>query len=189
LLPRRSFLATPLLLLTPLAGAQSPAPNPVLEDVRLSRSDEGLRLAYSARLELPRPVDDALHKGVALYFVAEAVLTRERWYWRDATVARMQRQWRLSYQPLSRKYRLSTGGLHQGYDTLGEALALVGRASGWPLELREELQPDSRYALRFSLRLDTAQLPAPLQIGLGAGASLNLFRELRLSASELQAAS
>ncbi len=185
MLPRRLFLAAPLLLLNVGALAQGAAASPALEELRLSRADDGLRLAYSAKLELPRPVDDALHKGVALYFVAEAVLTRGRWYWRDATVARAQRQWRLSYQPLSRQYRLSTGGLHQGYETLAEALAVIARTRGWPLELREELASDNSYELRFTLRLDTTQLPAPLQIGLGTGASLNLSRELRLNAAEL----
>lgn len=181
MLPRRHFLAVLLLPGTALAQGAAAA----LEDVRLSRAEDGLRLAYSAKLELPRAVDDALHKGVALYFAAEVLLTRSRWYWRDATVARAQRQWRLSYQPLSRQYRLSTGGLHQSYESLTEALAVIARTRGWPLELREELATDSSYELRFTLRLDTTQLPAPLQIGLGAGASLNLSREQRLSAAEL----
>ena len=180
LLLRRLFIAAWLLALHSSPFAQS-----ALDTLQLVRSDDGLRVAYSARLELPKSVDDALHKGVPLYFVAEAQLSRGRWYWRDATVARSQRQWRLSYQPLSRQYRLSTGGLHQSYESLAEALAPVSRASGWPLELREELQAGAHYALRFGLRLDISQLPAPLQIGLGLGAALSLERELKLPAAEL----
>jgi len=177
---RRLLFAAWLLALHGSLFAQS-----ALNSLQLGRADDGVRLSYSARLELPKAVDEALHKGVPLYFVAEALLTRDRWYWRDATVARSQRQWRLSYQPLSRQYRLSTGGLHQSYDSLAEALAPVSRASGWPLDLREELQAGATYELRFGLRLDISQLPAPLQIGLGLGAALNLERELRLSAAEL----
>lgn len=179
---RRLFLAAWLLAMHSCPFAQS-----ALNSLQLVRADEGLRLSYQARLELPRAADDALHKGVPLYFVAEAALTRGRWYWRDAQVARGQRQWRISYQPLSRQYRLSTGGLHQSFDTLAEALAPLARASGWPLELREELQPGAAYLLRFGLRLDTSQLPAPLQIGLGSGVSLSLERELPLSAEQLLA--
>jgi hypothetical protein len=177
---RRLFLAAWLLALHGGLLAQS-----ALNNLQLGRDDESLRVSYQAKLELPRSADDALHKGVPLYFVAEAQLTRKRWYWRDAVVARQQRQWRISYQPLSRQYRLSTGGLHQSFDTLAEALAPLARASGWPLELREEPQSGASYLLRFSLRLDTSQLPAPLQIGLGSGASLSLERELPLSAEQL----
>ncbi len=179
---RRLFLAAWLLALHSGLLAQS-----ALNTLQLQPSDDGLRLSYQAKLELPRAADDALHKGVPLYFAAEAVLTRKRWYWRDATVSREKRSWRISYQPLSRQYRLSTGGLHQSFDTLAEALAPVARASGWPLALREEPQSGANYELRFSLQLDISQLPAPLQIGLGAGASLSLERELTLSGEQLNA--
>lgn len=178
-LDRRLFIAA---LLTGPAWAQ---PASSLDQLRLSRGDEGLRLAYSARLELPRVLDEALHKGVPLYFVAEVRLTRERWYWRDAVVAADQRQWRLTYQALTRQYRLSTGGLHQSFDGLAQALAPIARASGWPLTLREEPQAGADYQLNFRLRLDTAQLPGPLQIGLGPGAALALSREQDIPAAEL----
>ncbi len=177
---RRAFIAAGLLALHSGLFAQA-----ALQELRLAQADDGPRLAYSAKLELTRSADEALHKGVPLYFVADAVLTRNRWYWRDAVVARSQRQWRVSYQPLSRQYRLSTGGLHQSFDTLAEALAPMARASGWPLDLREPPQPGASYLLRFSLRLDISQLPAPLQIGLGSGAALNLEQELNLSAEQL----
>jgi hypothetical protein len=137
--------------------------------LRLARVDEGLRVSYSARLELPKTIDEALHKGVPLYFQAELRISRQRWYWRDATVARAERQWRLAFQPLTRQYRVSTGGLHQGFDTLAEALTMIGRASAWEVALREEAQADAGYEMSFRLRLDTTQLPGPLQIGLGLG--------------------
>ncbi len=178
----RPLLLFLLLLCTLWSAAWSQA---VLENLRLSRSEDGLRLAYNARLELPKAVDEALHKGVPLWFVAEAQISRDRWYWRDATLARSQRQWRLSYQALSRQYRLSNGGLHQSYDNLKEALFAVGRASGWLLEMREEPQASASYALKFSLRLDTSQLPGPLQIGLGPGTLLGLSREQAVPAQEL----
>lgn len=169
-----------------LAFAQGPAS---LEQLQLSRADEGLQLAYSVRLDLPRAAEEALHKGVPLYFVAEARLARQRWYWRDATVARAERQWRLTHQALTRQYRLSTGGLHQSYGSLVEALAAVRRASAWPLELREEPASDAAYLLSFSLRLDTRQLPGPLQIGLGADADWGVRRERLVLPVELGLAS
>jgi hypothetical protein len=104
-------------------------------------------------------------------------------------VARAERQWRLTHQALTRQYRLSTGGLHQTYGSLVEALAAVRRASAWPLELREDPAGDETYLLSFSLRLDTRQLPGPLQIGLGADADWGVRRERAVLPAELGLAS
>lgn len=176
-----------VLLLCTAVRAQAPAS---LEQLELERLDEGLRLAYSVKLELPRATEEALHKGVPLYFVAEARIARKRWYWRDATVARAERHWRLSYQPLTRQYRLSTSaGLQQGFDSLGEALAAMRRASHWSLDLREELDRSASYELSFNFYLDTRQLPGPLQIGLGGGAQWGVSRERNVLAAELGFAS
>lgn len=176
-----------VLLLCTVARAQAPAS---LEQLELERQEEGLRLAYSVKLELPRASEEALHKGVPLYFVAEARVWRKRWYWRDATVAKAERNWRLSYQPLTRQYRLSgAGGLQQAFDTLSEALAALRRASNWNLELREELDRNASYELSFHFFLDTRQLPGPLQIGLGGGAQWGVSRERNVLAAELGFAS
>lgn len=174
------------LLLPAPAWAQGSAS---LEQLQLSRGEDGLRLAYGVKLELPRAAEDALHKGVPLYFAAEARVARKRWYWRDATLGRAERQWRLSYQALTRQYRLSTGGLHQSYEGLNEALTAVRRASAWAIELREEPDPGAAYVLSFSLRLDTRQLPAPLQIGLGAEAEWGVRSERPVHPAELGLAS
>lgn len=181
--PRRRLLAAALLL--PLASSRAQQAGSALQDLRLVRTDDGFRLSYGARLELPKPMEDALQRGVPLYFVAEVQITRSRWYWRDTTVVRSSRQWRLTYQALTRQYRLSMGGLHQGFDTLGEALASVARVSGWALELREDLQASATYLLNFRLRLDISQLPGPMQIGLGLGAALDVVAERPLSVGEL----
>jgi Domain of unknown function (DUF4390) len=179
---RRLFLAAGLLAALPSAAQVAR-----LVHLQLQRAEEGLRLAYTAQLELPRAMDDALHKGVPLYFVAQAELTRSRWYWRDALVARSRRQWRVSFQALSRQYRVSTGGLHQSHDSLSDALNTVSRSSAWPLELREEPLANASYELRFVLKLDTSQLPGPLQIGLGPLSGLGLERVQAVAASDLYA--
>jgi hypothetical protein len=66
-----------------------------------------------------------------MYFVAEATLLRNRWYWRDERVARVSRSWRLAYQPLTGTWRVGLGGLNQNHATLAEALAVVSRSGGW----------------------------------------------------------
>lgn len=136
------------------------------------RSDEGLELSFHARFELSRSAEDALHKGVALYFIAEANVLRNRWYWRDAQVAHAERVWRLTWQPLTRQYRVSTGGLNQSFASLQEALSLLRAQSAWRIAEAREIEDDGRYYLEFSFKLDVSQLPRPMQIGLQSGFAL-----------------
>lgn len=154
--------------------------------VQVQRDDRVLDLSYNLQLELPRTLADALQRGVPLHFVVEARVRRVRWYWRDATLAAGQRSWRLTYQPLTRQYRVaSTGGLSRSYETLDEALGLVRRAGRWSLDLREEPALDAEYELDFSLKLDVSQLPGPVQIGLGTRATLDVGQTRRLHPMEL----
>ncbi len=147
------------------------------------KAEDGLELSFTTRFELSRAAEDALHKGVALWFVAEAQVLRNRWYWRDARVAQATRTWRLTWQPLTRQYRVSTGGLHQSFDTLGEAIASLRGVSGWRVAETKDIEDDGRYYLEFSYKLDTAQLPRPMQIGLGGsqGWALSVDRNLTLT--------
>ena len=63
-------------------------------------------LSANVKFELPTVIDDALDKGIPMFFVAEAVLFRDRWYWYDKEMASAARHMRLSYQPLTRRWRL-----------------------------------------------------------------------------------
>ena len=67
-----------------------------------ARTDDGLSSTSPPASSCRAPVEDALQHGVPLYFVAEAEVFRDRWYWRDERVARRPRVWRLAYQPLTR---------------------------------------------------------------------------------------
>jgi hypothetical protein len=138
-----------------------------LATLQTSRGDGGLNLEFAARVTLPRAVEDALHHGVPIYFVAEAQLLRNRWYWRDERVSRVSRSWRVAYQPLTGFWRVGLGGLNQTYATLAEALNTASRSAGWRLADLSQIDADKSYYLEFSYRLDTSQLPGPMQFGLG----------------------
>lgn len=172
------LLAACLLLAPPPALAQGVE----LLTLKATRDDAEIQIEFNARVTLPRAVEDALQKGVPLHFVAEATLLRNRWYWRDLRVARITRSWRLAFQPLTGAWRVSLGGLHQSYASLEEALAAVSRSGGWKLVERERLDKDASYYLEFSYRLDSSQLPGPMQFGLGGGAdwTLGVSRTLRI---------
>jgi len=137
-----------------------------LAQLQTTRADGALNLDFVARVNLPRAVEDALQRGVPIYFVAEAQLLRNRWYWRDERVSRVSRSWRLAYQPLTSAWRVSLGGLNQTFPSLAEALANVSRSGGWKLADLSQLD-EKGYYLEFSYRLDSTQLPGPMQFGLG----------------------
>jgi hypothetical protein len=178
------LLAGALALLLALTAAPAAGQGVELLTLRAARSDGAIELEFSARVALPRAVEDALQKGVPIYFVAEATLMRNRWYWRDKRVARVTRSWRLAFQPLTGAWRVSLGGLHQSYASLDEALGAVSRSGGWRLTEVERLDKDASYYLEFSYRLDSSQLPGPMQFGLGGGAdwAVGVSRTLRIDA-------
>ena len=161
---------------------QGPAPGVELANLSTSRQDGLLTLDFAARVNLTKSVEDALQRGVPVYFVAQAELKRSRWYWRDERVARVTRSWRVAYQPLTSTWRVGLGGLQQTLGSLAEAMNTASRSAGWRLADLSQLDPDSRYTVDFSYRLDTAQLPGPMQFGLVGQSdwALSVERSLRV---------
>lgn len=164
---RRGLLA--LLAASCLGLAHRPAA--AAEGVELAtlaarRVDGELRLDFAARLNLPKAVEEALTHGVPVYFQAQATLLRNRWYWRDERVARATRTWRVAFQPLTGTWRVGLGGLNQTFPTLAEALAAASTSAGWRLAELSQIDTDKSYYIEFDYRLDTTQLPGPMQFGL-----------------------
>ena len=154
--------------LTPLAAlAQTTPPSIELSSFEIMHNEDGVQLSFATRFELPQGVEDALQKGVPLHFMAEATVFRDRWYWFDRKVTTASRSWRLAYQPLTRKYRMSFGALNQSYDSLADALAALRSAGDWKIAEPAQIEDGSHHYVEFRYRLDTTQLPRPMQIGIG----------------------
>lgn len=153
-----------------------------LSNLTVMRAEDGVLLSFSTQLDLPHPVEDALLKGVPLHFVAQADVYRSRWYWRDLRVSRAIRSWRLTYQPLTRKYRVGVAGLDQSFDSLPDALAALRASTRWKVAELAQVEDDGKHYVEFSYRLDTTQLPRPMQIGFGAQPewTLSIERSIRL---------
>ncbi len=159
-----AFLALFLLLWQPARAQPGGAE---LTNFELLHSDDGLLLNYAVNFELPRGAEEALTKAVPLYFVAEAEVFRERWYWRDKRVASTTRVWRIVFQPLTFTYRVTFAGISQSYATRAEAFAAIRRGVNWKITDAGQLEDGSRHYVEFSFRLDTSLLPRPMQIGIG----------------------
>ena len=151
-----------------LGAAPARAADPELTNFELSYGEDGVFLSYAVNLELSRSVDDALSKAVPLFFVAEVELFRNRFYWRDQRIGYAIRRWRIVFQPLTSTYRVTfDGGLSQNYTTRSEAFAAISRSARWKIAEGPQIDENSRQYLEFSFRLDTSQLPRPMQIGIG----------------------
>ena len=149
-----------------LAPAVARAEGPELTSFEVTRSDEGLLLNYVLGFELPRGAEEALGKAVPLYFVAEAEVFHDRWYWRDKQIAQATRVWRVVFQPLTSNYRVTFGGLSQTYATRTEALAAISRNARWKIAEPGQVDEGGRHYVEFRFSLDTSLLPRPMQIGI-----------------------
>ncbi|MCL2344787.1 MAG: DUF4390 domain-containing protein [Desulfobulbus sp.] len=159
----RRWLLPLLFLLLPLLAwaAEIEVVNP-----RIVHDEDGYALFADFNFELRPRLEEAVARGVTLTFVVDFELTRGRWYWFDETVAARSQIISLSYHALTRQYRLSSGGLHQSFATLDEALAMLSRLHNWPISDGDapDLRPGKTYQAALRMRLDISQLPRPFQI-------------------------
>ena len=160
-----------------------------LAQFNVERGEDGVYLSAIVQFDLPAVVEDALLKGIPMFFVAEADTYLSRWYWADKRVASATRTIRLAYQPLMRRWRVNivTGlinnsaglraTLSQNYDTLPEALSAVQRLSRWRIAENTEVETDVAYKLEFAFSLDLSQLPRPFQIGVSGQKDWAIFTQ------------
>jgi hypothetical protein len=156
------LLTVPLLALV-LAGA---AFAQVVEVKRFALQPVAEEYTVNADFDFdltPR-LEQALNNGVALNFVFEFELIRPRWYWFDEKLAAARLDIRVSFNPLLRQYRVSSGELHRNFSSLADAVSSFSRLRNWPVVSRDRLDADKSYVASLRMRLDTAQLPKPFQL-------------------------
>lgn len=127
-------------------------------------NNDALLLNATFEFEMPQALEEAVQKGIALYFNIEFELFRKRWYWLDRRVAESTLTYRLSYSPLTRQYRLGRGGLSQSFESLEEALSLLKSVRNWRVAEKGTVQPREEYDAQVRMRLDVNQLPKPFQV-------------------------
>lgn len=157
---RLALLAAVALALVPAARADT---IPVRSaELRIEEGEVLLNAEFD--LALNATLEEALQKGIPLYFVLEFELTRSRWYWLDEKLAQASFTSRVSYNALTQQYRVSSGLLGQTFNTLDEVERYIGRVTSRPVAQAGGLSKDTRYDAAVRLRLDVNQLPKPFQV-------------------------
>ncbi|HWU83907.1 MAG TPA: DUF4390 domain-containing protein, partial [Rhodocyclaceae bacterium] len=144
-------------------GAQAGSIEPV-EAVLSTAEDGSTQLNARFDIDLGPRLEDAVSRGVPLYFTFEFELTRPRWWWSNEYVVTKNLTYRLSYTALTRQYRLTTGNLHRNFATLEEALRVLARVADMHIADKGALKNGETYEVGMRLALDRNQLPKPLQV-------------------------
>jgi hypothetical protein len=143
----------------------------------LRAEDESVVLNAQFDVSINPTLEEALQKGVTLYFVLEFELTRPRWYWLDEKLVAQSVQYRVTYSPLTRQYRLQSGLFTQEIESLEELEHLLSRVIARPVLPLDALTKGARYDAAVRLRLDVSQLPKPFQINALASRDWSLQSE------------
>jgi hypothetical protein len=160
------WLLTTLVLALTFAPLSARAGDGVeITRVNLENTDDGYKLSANFSVELTRGLEDAITRGIPLYFTTEVEFTRPRWYWFDEKAINAAQTVRVSYDVLTRQYHASIGGrLHQNFTTLDDALSLLRRPGRWVVAEKGALKPGATYNVAIRMGLDVARLPKPFQI-------------------------
>jgi hypothetical protein len=167
----RALIGSLILL---LAAQTAQAIEISIRNLQLEATDDGYSLVADANINFNTRLEEAVNKGVVLYFSADFELTRPRWYWLDEQIIRRSKTFQLSYHALTRQYRLSTGALHQSYTTLDEALRAMSHLRNWQVLDKSEVKADQNYIAALRLRLDLSQMPKTFQVSALANKDWNL---------------
>ena len=102
--------------------------------------EDGYQLAANFDIRLSLLLEQALTHGISLNFASELKLTRSRWYWLDEVATKTEETTKLSYNALTRQYRIKRGTIFQNFTSLDDALRALGNQSS-----------NIRYATRYLL--------------------------------------
>jgi hypothetical protein len=160
----RTLLAGVLVIFTMLASAPARADTITVKSAELRAEEDGYYLTAEFAVAINSTLDEALQKGVPLYFLLEFELSRPRWYWLDEKVLSATTQYRVSYNALTRQYRIASGLLGQSFESLDEVERFLSRVNSREVARRDQLVKGAHYEAALRLRLDVNQLPKPFQL-------------------------
>ena len=135
-----------------------------IKSVSLAAAGDGYEISVDSEIVLNATLEEALEKGIVLYFVTKFTLVDSRWYWFDKEVARTKPRVGLTYHALTRRYRLNYRTYSRNFYSLEEALQVLGQLRDHPITIKSELKPDVDYKAELRVWLDLTRMPKPFQM-------------------------
>ncbi|HEY7803249.1 MAG TPA: DUF4390 domain-containing protein [Orrella sp.] len=123
-----------------------------------------LLLDVNLELKLNDRMRQALSRGVPLTFSLELEINAPRWWWFDKSIVDTTLVRRLSYNTLTRIWRVTTGDFSVPAASYEEAIKLLSTVRNWPVVLTDRFEPDETYIGAVRISLDNDQLARPLQM-------------------------
>lgn len=161
-----SLILAGLLCLGLMLGRLAMASEVEVSQPQLVAGEDSYTLSADFVFDFNARLEEAVTKGVVLHFVVDFEMNRPRWYWLDEKLVTRSQTFRLSYQPLTRQYRLASGALHRSFPTLTQALDALSHVRGWTVIEKGDpaYRPGETFQAAVRFRLDITQLPRPFQI-------------------------
>lgn len=170
-----ALAALALALVALVRPAPAAAEGIVPVSAKVEAAEDGYRLDAEFDIRFSPRLEEAVNRGVALYFVVEFELAKPRWYWFDEKPVQIAQTYKITYTPLLRQYRLSVGSAYQNFRRFEDVVRALSRVRGWAVAERGSLRKDGgAYQAALRMRLDTAQLPKPFQLNAVASRDWNL---------------
>ena len=167
------------LLALPL-GAAAEGIKPTRREAVLT-ADGRLSISSRFQTDLPDQLKDALQQGVPLEFLLSYKLekpTLAAYRFRVTQLISNENTvgYKLSYHPLTRRYRITVGTFSTEYNSLQTALKAVGAIANWKVLNKDALTDIEANEIKAQIRLNLSMgnLPKPFQINALTSKSWNL---------------
>ena len=171
---RRNFFISLIVIAFLGAPQLAWAEGATIQSAKLEATEDGYQLNAQIELSLTAAMEEAVRKGVPLYFTVEFELSRSRWYWLDQVIVRERRDRRVAFAPLTDQYRITVAGLSQNVASFDDVKRVLSRVRSWNVIDKGRLTPGEKYEAAVRFRLDTAQLPKPFQLNVLASKEWSL---------------
>ena len=151
--------------------------NVAAEGIDVSRAEaritDGGQLSVSSRFqtELPDQLKQALRRGVPLNFtlgwqLSAPTVASYRFKFDQLIGDDSNIYYKLTFHPLTNRYRVAVGAFSTDYDTLDAALRAIGAVANWKVLHKGTLSGTEARETKAEIRLllSTLKLPKPFQI-------------------------
>jgi hypothetical protein len=150
-----------------------------VKSASITPAEDGWQVDAEFDVQFSPQLEEAINRGVPLYFVVEFEMARPRWYWFDEKPVVASQTYKITYTPLLRQYRVAIGSVYQNFTSFREVTRVLSRLRGWHVADNGAFKKGQEYQASLRMRLDTAQLPKPFQLNAIASRDWNLASDWR----------